>query len=258
MDLGLKNKVALVTASSAGIGYACAKGLAAEGAAVCLSSRSRENLDAAVEKMRKETGAEKIASVVCDMREAAQISALCEEVRSLFGPPDILVNNTGGPKAGGFFDLDLKDWEEGYRLLVASTVTLYNELIPAMRSRRWGRIVNITSTTSRQPISGLVLSNAFRPGLLGLAKTVADEVGRDGVLIATIMPGITLTARMRELSSGDQGEGGIVARLTKQVSLKRAADPDELGAVAAFLCSQKASFITGSAIAVDGGTIRAI
>jgi 3-oxoacyl-[acyl-carrier protein] reductase len=232
MDLGLKGRVALVTASSAGIGFACAKALAAEGAAVCLSSRSRENLEAAAVK-------------------------LCEQVRSQLGPPDILVNNTGGPKPGGFFDLGLADWEEGYRLLVASTVTLYNELIPSMRARRWGRIVNITSISSRQPIAGLVLSNSFRPGLLGLAKTV-DEVGSDGVLIASIMPGITLTSRMRELSESRKGEESIIERLTKQVPLGRAADPDELGAVAAFLCSDKASFITGSAIAVDGGSIRAL
>jgi 3-oxoacyl-[acyl-carrier protein] reductase len=258
MDLGLKGRVALVTASSAGIGFACAKALAAEGAAVCLSSRSMENLEAAAAKMREQTGAEKIATVACDMRDRAQISALCEQVRSLLGPPDILVNNTGGPKPGGFFDLGPADWEEGYRLLVASTVTLYNELIPSMRARRWGRIVNITSTSSRQPIAGLALSNSFRPGILGLAKTVADEVGRDGVLIASIMPGVTLTSRMRELSESRGGESSIIERLTKRVPLGRAAEPDELGAVAAFLCSDKASFITGSAIAVDGGSIRAL
>jgi len=256
MDLGLQGKVALVTASSAGIGFACAKALAAEGAAVCLSSRSEENLKSAADKLRVATGAERIVTVACDMREAGQIAALCEAVRTQLGPPDILINNTGGPKPGGFFDLNLEDWEEGYRLLVASTVKLYNELIPSMRARRWGRIVNITSTSSRQPIAGLTLSNSFRPGILGLAKTVADEVGRDGVLLATIMPGITMTARMKELSEGR--EGGIIERLSKKVPLGRAADPDELGAVAAFLCSEKASFVTGSAIAVDGGFLRTL
>ena len=125
-----------------------------------------------------------------------------------------------------------------------------------MRKKGWGRIVNITSVSSRQPIAGLALSNSFRPGLLGLAKTVADEVGADGVLVATIMPGITMTDRLRQLSGGD--EGGIVERLSRQAPLRRAADPDELGAVAAFLCSEKASFVTGSAIAVDGGALRCI
>ncbi len=256
MDLGLSGKVALVTASSAGIGFACAKALAAEGAAVCLSSRSENNLESSVEKIRAETGADRIAAVPCDMRDAARIAALCEEVRTQLGPPDILINNTGGPKPGGFFDLSLEEWEEGYRLLVASTVKLYNELIPSMRARRWGRIVNITSTSSREPIAGLTLSNSFRPGILGLAKTVANEIGRDGVLITTIMPGITMTARMQELSEGR--EESIVDRLSKRIPLKRPANPDELGAVAAFLCSEKASFITGSAIAVDGGFIRGL
>ena len=254
MDLGLQGKVALVTASSAGIGFACAKALATEGASVFLASRSEERLVAAAEKIRGESGSSKVDFHTCDMREEASIRALCAAVRERMGAPDILVNNTGGPKAGNFFDLSLRDWEEGYRLLVASTAMLYNELIPGMREKGWGRIVNITSTSARQPIAGLVLSNSFRPGLLGLAKTVADEVGRDGVLITTIMPGITMTDRMRELSGPDGG--GIVERLSKQVPLKRAADPDELGAVCAFLCSEKASFVTGSAIAVDGGSLR--
>jgi len=256
MDLGLKGKVALVTASSAGIGFACAKALASEGAAVCISSRNPDNLEAAAARLREASSSAKIATFACDMRDTEQITALCREVGKLLGPPDILVNNTGGPKAGGFFDLSQEDWEEGYRLMVASTVALYRELIPSMRKKGWGRIVNITSVSSRQPIAGLALSNSFRPGLLGLAKTVADEVGADGVLVATIMPGTTMTDRLRQLSGGD--EGGIVERLSRQAPLGRAADPDELGAVAAFLCSEKASFVTGSAIAVDGGALRCI
>ena len=254
MDLALGGKIALVTASSAGIGFACARALAAEGASVFLASRSEERLAAAAEKIRGEYESSKVDFHSCDMRDEASIRALCAAVRERMGAPDILVNNTGGPKAGNFFELSLRDWEEGYRLLVASTATLYNELIPAMREKGWGRIVNITSTSARQPIAGLVLSNSFRPGLLGLAKSVADEVGKEGVLITTIMPGITMTDRMRELS-GRSG-GGIVERLSKQVPLGRAADPAELGAVCAFLCSEKASFVTGSAIAVDGGALR--
>jgi 3-oxoacyl-[acyl-carrier protein] reductase len=256
MELGLEGKVALVTASSAGIGYACAKALAAEGAAVCISSRNSENLESAAEQLRKEAGASNVVTFPCDMRDAEQVVALCDSVKTSLGEPDILVNNTGGPKAGNFFDMSLDDWDVGYRLLVKSTVALYRELIPPMRERGWGRIVNITSVSSRQPVTGLVLSNSFRPGLLGLAKTVADEVGADGVLVATILPGITMTARMRELS--EAGDGGVIERLKKQVPLRRAADPDELGAVAAFLCSEKASFITGSAIAVDGGSLRCL
>jgi 3-oxoacyl-[acyl-carrier protein] reductase len=256
MELGIKGRTALVTASSKGIGFACALALAAEGARVCLSSRSGDNLEIAKEKIKSETGAEVLA-VPCDMRDTLQVEHLCRTAASALGPPDILVNNTGGPKPGGFFDLSPEDWDTGYRLIFLSTVILYRELIPAMRERRWGRIVNITSTTSRQPIAGLALSNAFRPGVLGLAKTVADEVGADGVLISTVMPGLTMTDRMRELASV-RGQEKMLERLQRQVPLKRAADPAELGAAVAFLCSEKASFITGGVIAVDGGSIRCL
>lgn len=256
MDLGIKGKVALVTASSQGIGFGCAKALASEGARICLSSRNQENLRAAEAKIRDELDKPEIITITCDMRHPEQIRKLCKQVRERLGEPDILINNTGGPKPGSLFELSEKDWEEGFRLLTLSTVTLYRELIPAMRQKKWGRIVNITSVSSRQPVTGLTLSNSFRPGLLGFAKTVADEVAAEGVLINTIMPGITRTARMEELSRKDPER--IIESLRKMVPMRRAGEPDELGAMAAFLCSEKASFITGTAIAVDGGIIRCV
>lgn len=256
MDYGIKGKIALVTASSAGLGLASAKALASEGVHVCIASRSRENVEAAAENIRKTVEGAEIHAYTVDMRVAAEVHRLCDAVIEDVGAPDILVNNTGGPKPGTFFELSEADWIEGYRLLVESTMILYNRLIPAMREKGWGRVVNITSTSSRQPIAGLTLSNSFRPGLLGLAKTIANEVGTDGVLINSVMPGLTMTARMTELA--EKSEVAVVERLRSQIPLKRAAEPYELGAAVAWLCSNASSFITGSAIAVDGGAIRCI
>lgn len=256
MELGLKGKKALVTASSAGIGLACAKALAAEGVELCLSSRSEENLLAAKTEIEKQFPGTVHGLLTCDMSDLDSVSRLCDDYQAEHGSPDILVNNTGGPKAGGFFEIEISEWERSYRLMVGSTVLLYQRFIPKMRKSGWGRVVNITSTSSRQPIAGLTLSNSFRPGLLGLAKTVADEVGADGVTINTVMPGITLTARMKELAQGS--EDNIVSRLEKQVPMKRAAKPSEQAAAVAWLCSNNAAYITGSAIAVDGGSIRCI
>lgn len=257
MDLGINGRTALVTASSAGIGLACATALAREGAVLCLASRSKDNLEAAAAKINKLYNNTTIHLFTVDMSDPADVKRMCQEVKTTAGSPDIIVNNTGGPKAGGFFDLSLADWDKAYNLLVASTVILYQEFIPAMREKGWGRIVNITSTTSRQPIDGLTLSNAYRPGILGIAKLVSDEVAADGVLINTVMPGITMTARMKELSAA-RPDGSIVDRLSKETPVKRAADPMEQGDAVAFLCSDKASFITGTSLAVDGGSIRCL
>lgn len=256
MDYGIQGKIALITASSAGLGLASARALAAEGAIVCIASRSEENVKSAAENIRTTIEGAEVHTFTVDMRESAQVHALCDAVINDVGAPDILVNNTGGPKPGTFFELSEADWAESYRLLVESTVILYNRLIPAMREKGWGRVVNITSTSSRQPIHGLTLSNSYRPGLLGLAKTVADEIGEDGVLVNTVMPGITMTARMTELA--EKGEAALLDRLRSQTPLKRAAEPYELGATVAWLCSNACSFVTGSALAVDGGSIRCI
>lgn len=257
MDLGISGKTALVTASSAGLGLASATALAAEGANVCIASRSMDRLEAAAASIKKAAPGATVFLFTVDMRDPASVAKLCADVKASAGDPDILVNNTGGPKPGKFFELEAGDWDTGYRLMVASTVTLYRELIPAMRAKGWGRVVNIISTSARQPIVGLTLSNAFRPGLLGLAKTVADEVAPDGVLITSVLPGLTMTDRMQEIMAADT-EGHIFERLRNGIPLERAAKPHELGGVVAFLCSQRSSFVTGSAVAVDGGSIRAL
>jgi 3-oxoacyl-[acyl-carrier protein] reductase len=256
MDFGIQGKKALVTAASAGIGLACATALAKEGAELCISSRSLDNLMDARKKILKEAPDATVQNIPADMASRTSVEELCRTVLDDFGQPQILVNNTGGPKAGTFFDIEPDEWERSYHLMVGSTVILYNHLIPGMRELGWGRVVNITSSSSRQPIHGLTLSNSFRPGLLGLAKTVADEVGGDGVTINSVMPGITMTARMKELAEGD--EDSIVNRLKKEVPVGRAAEPEEQAAAVAYLCSKQAAFITGSAIAVDGGAIRCI
>ena len=257
MDLGIKGKTALITAASKGIGLACATALAREGATLCLASRLEDNLNLAAEKIKNLYSDTAIHLFPVDMSNPDHVKRLCARIKEEVGNPDIIVNNTGGPKPGGFFDLSLEDWDTGYRLIVASTVILYKEFIPAMRENKWGRIVNITSTTSRQPIEGLTLSNAYRPGILGVAKLVSDEVSRDNVLLNTVMPGITMTDRMKELAA-ERPEGSIVDRLANETPARRAADPMEQGDAVAFLCSDKASFITGTSLAVDGGSIRCI
>lgn len=257
MDLGISGKSALVTAASAGLGLASATALAAEGVKVNIASRSIKNLEAAAAAIRKEVPGAAVTLFSVDMLDPASVAKLCADVKQSSGAPDILVNNTGGPKPGKFFDLELADWEAGYRGIVASTVVLYRELIPAMRAKGWGRIVNIVSSTAKQPAAGLTLSNAFRPGLLGLVKTVADEVAADDVLITSVLPGLTMTARLQEIMNSDK-EGHVFERLRNGIPMGRAAQPHELGSVVAFLCSQRASFVTGSAIAVDGGSIRAL
>lgn len=257
MDLGIKGKVALVAAASQGLGKACAAALAAEGAKVAVLSRRQAELD----RVAAEIGAS--LAVECDLASASSIAAAVGKVQATLGHPAILVNNCGGPPAGTFDSITEEQWEASFHQVFLSALRLTRHLLPAMRAAKWGRILNIVSTSTEQPIPGLIISNAFRPALAGWAKTLAAEVAPDNILVASIAPGRILTERAISLDKVAAQKTGrteeeIRVERAAAVPLKRYGLPEEFGAVVAFLASGKASYMTGSIIRVDGGAVSAL
>jgi len=189
MDLGLGGKRALVLAASRGLGYACARGLAAEGCGVVMASRSAERIEAAAQRIRAEVPGATVHAVVADVAGVGQAEALVATAVSRLGGLDIVVHNAGGPPPGDFSTVSLEQWAQAFELSLMSFVRLAKAAIPEMKKSRWGRIVAITSSSIKQPIPGLVLSNAFRPGVLGAAKTLSREVAKDGILVNVVAPG---------------------------------------------------------------------
>lgn len=258
MDLGLKGRAALVTAASKGMGRACALGLAAEGARVAMCARTESELRTAAEEVRARTGAEVLA-VPADVTRAAEVKALVARVVGAFGGVDVLVANAGGPPRGYFDELTDEQWQGAFELSLLSTVRLIREVLPSMRQRKWGRIVTIQSSSVKQPIAGLLLSNAVRPGVAGLVKTLASELGKDNVLINTVCPGRIMTDRFL----GGAKQAGLpveqfLARQSAEVPLGRIGAPEEFANVVVFLASEKASYVTGVTLQVDGGLVRGL
>jgi 3-oxoacyl-[acyl-carrier protein] reductase len=249
MDLGIDGKVALVTGASKGIGKAIAAALAAEGAKVAISSSSRENIDAAA----ADIGA---TGFVLDSSDLDAIPGLLEQVENEVGLVDILVCNTGGPPANpdplGF---DREQWEAAYRTLVLAQMALVERVVPGMRDRRFGRIVNVASTSVREPIANLMLSNVHRASMIAAFKTIARSVAGDGVTLNTVLPGRIATDRAYSLSGSPEAAEAAAA---KEVPAGRMGRPEEMAAVAAFLCSVPAAYVTGETVAVDGGLTRSI
>jgi 3-oxoacyl-[acyl-carrier protein] reductase len=262
MDLGLADRVAAVAASSRGLGRATARALAAEGASVALCGRDAGAVREAAEAIAAESGVRTLA-VTADVSSPADCRRFVDTAASELGRLDILVTNTGGPRAGAFDAMAPEDWEAAFRLTLANVVALVQAAVPHMRARRWGRIVNIASLSAKQPIDGLVLSNAFRPAIAGLSKTLSNELGKDGITVNTLCPGYTATDRLKELSEARATRAGTtpaqeLAGFAAGVPLGRVATPEEFAAVAAFLCSERASFVTGTTIPVDGGASRGL
>jgi 3-oxoacyl-[acyl-carrier protein] reductase len=262
MDLGLKNKVALVVASSRGLGRAVAEELAAEGASLLLCARDEQTLTETAAAIAESSGVHVLA-VPADVTVIDDIKRLVDAGTERFGRIDILVTNAGGPPAGTFDKLTREQWDEAIRLTLLSAVELARQVLPGMKERHWGRIINITSIAVKQPVDGLLLSNSLRAGLTGFARTLANEVAPDGITVNNVMPGYTRTERLEhlvEFMAEKQGIGVEEFRGTweKEIPMGRLGEPRELAATIAFLASERASYITGTSIQVDGGWIRSL
>jgi 3-oxoacyl-[acyl-carrier protein] reductase len=257
VDLGLKGKVALVAASSKGLGKASALALAREGALVTICARSAAGLEAAASDIRGETGAE-VLVVQADLTSADDISGVVAATVERFGGVDVLVNNSGGPRMGSFADLTDDDWRQALETVTLNFVRFVREVVPYMRAKRWGRIVGIQSSSVKQPVGNIDLSNGTRPGIAGLAKAIMPDLARDGITINLVLPGSFRTDRILR-RGGDETvaeQEASLASIAAGIPLGRLGEPMELGSLVAFLASEQASYITGAVYQVDGGAIR--
>jgi 3-oxoacyl-[acyl-carrier protein] reductase len=261
MDLQLGGKVALVTASSRGIGRAVAEELAAEGAAVVICARGEERLMRTRQEIEERHGGRVLALPV-DLSDPEGARAVVDHAIAELGRVDVLVTNSGGPPAGPFESHPPEAWTHAVRLNLESVVNLTRAVLPGMKERRWGRILNITSIAVKQPVDNLILSNSVRAAVTGFARTLANEVAPFGITVNNLMPGYTRTERVVELARANARGGGSVedqlAGWEGQIPMGRLGDPRELAALAAFLASDRASYITAQSIAVDGGWIRSL
>jgi 3-oxoacyl-[acyl-carrier protein] reductase len=250
MDLGLEGRVALVMGASRGLGRGIANVLAREGATVAIVSRSLERLEEAAAEI-----GEQATPFVADASDPERLAALPAEIAAALGPVDILVANTGGPPFGGAFDHGLEEWEEAYRSLVLSLRVLAGAVVPGMGERGWGRIVNVGSNTTREPNPVLNLSNAHRMAAVGFLKTLATEVAADGITVNTVATGRFATERLAD--AGGSLDGAEAAART-EVPAGRLGTPEEYGDLVAFLCSDRAAYITGTVIPIDGGLLKSV
>ena len=262
MDLGLKNRVALVAASSQGIGRATAEGFAAEGCRVAMCARNSHTLQAAADNIRKEYGVEVLAEAF-DVTDAAAVGRFVAAVAQKFGTVDICVTNAGGPPAKGFLSASLEEWQRALEMNFLSTVYFAREVIPHMQRQRWGRIITLTSITTKQPVADLVLSNAARAAVVGLVKSLANEFGKDGILVNNVGPGFTATDRLKELAKTRAGASGkteqdLFAGWAADAPLKRLGQPREVAETIVWLASERASYITGQTVLVDGGAYKGL
>jgi len=248
MDLGIEGRTALVMGASRGIGRGIAAALAREGARVAIASRSSERLEEAAREIEGE-----VAPFVADTEDLDRLAALPSEVAAELDPVEILVTNTGGPPLGGALHHASEDWDAAYRALVLAPRTLIEAVMPGMRERRWGRIANVASSSVREPIPGLALSNAHRMAAVGLFKTLADEVAGDGITVNTVATGRFATERLADAGGSLEP---AEERARADVPARRLGTPEEFGDLVAFLCSERAAYLTGAVIPLDGGLMR--
>lgn len=256
MDLGISDRVALVTGASRGLGFASARALAAEGCAVAVVARSAEAIAAASDELRV-LGVRSMG-IAADVSRPDVAGRIATEAAAELGPIDILVANAGGPRPGGFLAVEDADWEQAVQQNLLATVRLMRAVLPGMRERRWGRIVAITSTTAREATDGLILSNAVRAGVGGVVRTLAREVAAEGIRVNNVMPGPIATERLREIYAGSGDVDAALADRASRNPSGRLGQPDEVGELVAFLCSERANFVTGASLFIDGGESKAV
>jgi len=262
MDLGIKDRVALVAASSKGLGRAVAWSLAREGVKLVICARNKETLEQTAEDILMKTGVT-VFPLVVDLADSDQIDWMVTETLDLFRKVDILVTNAGGPPAGGFSDLCDEQWMKAAQLTLMSAVRLVKGVLPGMRKQKWGRIIHLTSVSLKQPIDNLLLSNVFRPGVAGMGKSLSRELAQDNILVNTLCPGYFLTDRVKELFRQQSEETGktpeeIETSVRQMIPLGRLGNPEELADTVAFLASERAKYITGAVLQVDGGYINGL
>ena len=262
MNLGLKDRVALIAASSQGIGRATAEAFAAEGCRVAMCARNQQTLQAAAEKIREQYSVE-VFTQAFDVTDATAVSRFVAAVVAKLGGVDICVTNAGGPPARGFLAATLDEWQRALDANFLSTVYFAREVIPHMQRKRRGRIITLTSIATKQPVTDLVLSNAVRAAVVGLVKSLANEFGKDGILVNNVAPGFTATDRLKELaksraSASGKSEQEIFGGWAADAPLKRLGDPREVAETIVWLASERASYITGQTILVDGGAYKGL
>ena len=262
MDLGLIGKVALVAASSQGLGLAVAQELATEGASLIMCARGEETLQRACASIAETSGGN-VIGIAGDLSVPSDVQKIVKRGSERFGRIDILVTNSGGPPAGTFDSILTEDWTAAANSLLMSVVEMTRLVLPGMKQRRWGRILNVTSIAAKQPVANLMLSNSLRAAVTGFAKTLAAEVAPFGVTVNNIMPGYTATERVQDLADTlaekeNVDPAAIRGRWEAEIPMGRLGRPEEFAAVAAFLVSERASYVTGTSVAVDGGWIRSL
>ena len=263
MDLGLKGKVALVVAASKGMGKASAMGFGAEGARVAMCARGEADLRTAADEVRRHTGAEVLA-VPADANKPADIERVVTTARERWGGIDVLVANVGGPPPGPFGQTTDEQWKAAFEQVHLSTVRFIRSVLPDMKKKKWGRILAIQSSSVKQPVEGLILSNGIRPGIAGMFKTLAGELARDGITVNMVLPGRIRTERFLEHQKDLAGRAGmtveewIATRSTADIPMGRIGTPEEFASMVVFLASERASYMTGCVVQVDGGLIKSV
>ena len=262
MDTGLRHRVAIIAASSQGIGLAAAHAFAAEGARIAMCARNLETLAAAADKIRQQHNAEVFAEPL-DVTDPNTVQRFVEAVVARYGAADICITNAGGPPAKSFLAATTADWRSAIDANFLSAVYFAHEVIPHMQKHHWGRIITITSITTKQPVADLVLSNAVRAGVVGLVKSLANEFGKDGILVNNVAPGFTATDRLKQLAKARSAASGkseqeLFDTWASEAVLRRVGEPREVADTIVWLASERASYITGQTILVDGGVYKGL